>query len=84
MSASGYPIEENIRDGICKLNAYLLSVTEPSLSTAIAEHGVSGAGGEGRGAVGGRGHSDLDPAFRKLTASQGHSERLTSRVQGMQ
>lgn len=54
MSASEYPIEENIRDGICKLNAHLLSITEPSLSTATAEHGASGAGGEGRGAVGER------------------------------
>lgn len=82
MSASEYPIEENIRDGICKLNAHLLSITEPSLSTATAEHGASGAGGEGRGAVGDRDHSDLDPAFRKLTTSQGHSERFTSRGQG--
>ena len=64
MSVSGYPIEENIRDGICKLNAYLLSVTEPSLSTAIAEHGVSGAGGEGRGAVGLRLGSCLQEAHR--------------------
>lgn len=31
-------------------------------------------GREGRGAVGDRDHSDSDPALRKLTTSQGHSE----------